>query len=173
MGAPNSEYASTEFRYSGRVTGYDASGDCAEMAARQDTIISTCKAPHPREHEQASEVAAGFAAQGLTPAQSRLLRSLLEKYSDTASQEATETRSSEKKQTPSLFETIGIKKVLPQCFLTASPDCKHQCESCAENVLSGFYNTFTNMLLIKLAANNLLLLANPKKLVSNLLNAKS
>lgn len=71
-----------------------------------------------------------------------------------------------------LFEQIGIKNLVPDCMLTATDACKHSgaCHSCAENVLSGFSVAFIKMLLLKLAANNLMYLGNPKKLIQNLLN---
>ena len=51
--------------------------------------------------------------------------------------------------------------------------CKHKFHSCSENVLQGFYNTFYTALPLKLAANNIFYIANPKKLVQNLTSIKS
>ena len=62
--------------------------------------------------------------------------------------------------------------ILPSWMLTRTSLCKHK-NGCTENVVIGFYQTFANMLAIKLLINNASYLGNFKKLISNLLSYKS
>ena len=62
--------------------------------------------------------------------------------------------------------------ILPSWMLTRTHLCKHK-HGCTENVVIGFYQTFANMLAIKLLVNNASYLGNFKKLVRNLLSYKS
>ena len=51
--------------------------------------------------------------------------------------------------------------------------CHAKNVSCAENTIMGFYNTFVNILSLKIIANNIGYLGNPKKLLKNLKKYKS
>ena len=60
-------------------------------------------------------------------------------------------------------------------MLNSTQLCKHTglAKSCFENVVLSFSKTFSSMLFIKMATNNVLLLSNPKDLIRNLLNPSS
>ena len=62
--------------------------------------------------------------------------------------------------------------ILPPWMLKRTPLCKHK-HGCTENVIIGFYQTFANMLAIKLLVNNVAYIGNLKKLIANLLSFKS
>ena len=47
--------------------------------------------------------------------------------------------------------------------LTRTSLCQHNF-SCCENVIKGFFQTFRNILVIKVVANNLMFFGNPRKL---------
>jgi len=57
-------------------------------------------------------------------------------------------------------------------MLTKTHLCKHK-YGCYENVILGFYKILIKTFAIKLVLNNFGLVANPKKLIANLLSLKS
>ena len=79
------------------------------------------------------------------------------------------------KEKASLFEKLGLTKYIPIFMLTRTEMCQHKGrnKSCCENVIVRFYETLMNLLLIKMAANNVFYLANPKKLLKNFMSTKS
>lgn len=83
-------------------------------------------------------------------------------------------KDSKLKITKSFFEKWGIYNQLPKFMLSRTERCKHAPNvSCGENVLVGFYQTFVNILSLKIIGNNFSFIGNPKKLFKNLLNYKS
>lgn len=62
--------------------------------------------------------------------------------------------------------------IIPKWMLTRTSRCKHK-HSCYENVAYGFTSTLVYSLAIKVILNNLGYLANPRKLLRNLVSWKS
>ena len=63
-------------------------------------------------------------------------------------------------------------KTILEWLLSRTSLCKHK-HSCLENTATGALRTFINMYGIKLVINNIFLIANPKKLLLNLMSLKS
>ena len=107
------------------------------------------------------------AQNNLTEGQIKFLKKLLKnKYVD--------PKLNIKKLKLSQFEKLGLVNYLPAFMISRTDRCCHaQNVSCAENTLMGFYNTFVNILILKIIANNFGYLGNPKKLIKNLTKYKS
>ena len=106
----------------------------------------------------------------LTEGQIKFIQKLLKnKYFDPNSQKTKKV-----KIQPSYFEKLGLLQHLPKFMLSRTDRCCHaENVSCAENTMIGFYNTFVNILSLKIIANNFGYLGNPKKLLKNLTKYES